>query len=417
MVNFIKTMMSNFMFMLIPPVVYFLYWSSSENRRPKFSPLIMLITLTSSMLLCMSFPYEYQDHFNFDFRHVPIVLGVLYGGPRLGALIVAIFLVYRYVIGGEGVSPGSLITVAVYLSLVYIKSRYHLDTRYKLILAVWISAAIVPIPLLLSLALTNLITFQLAFSFILFRLVQSVAICFIVYLIEFLIDHYKMQSQLQESEKMRVVSELAASVSHEIRNPLTTVKGMLQLLGANDYSKEKKQEYIKMALNELDTSINIISDYLTFSKPQLDNVKPIHLADECKKVINVLTPYANLHQVHLHFSLDPSCIILGDSQKLRQSVINLVKNCIEASKDGTVELIVQNNREGSIIQIRDTGIGMTKEQVNRLGTPYYSTKEKGTGLGSMVAFSLIKAMNGSVTVESEIGKGSRFIIAFPHRVM
>lgn len=405
------------MFMLIPPVVYFLYWTSNEKKRPKLSPLLLLVTLTGSMLLCMSFPYQYQDEYYFDFRHIPIVLGVLYGGPRLGGIILAILLGYRYVMGGEGVSPGSLIAIAVYLGLVYIKFKYQLDTRYKLILAVWISAAVFPVPLLLTLAFIKLITFKMAFAFILFRFLQSFAICFIVYLIEFLIDHYKMQSQLQESEKMRVVSELAASVSHEIRNPLTTVKGMLQLLGANDYPKEKKQEYITMALSELDTSINIISDYLTFSKPQLDNVKPIHLADECKKVINVLSPYANLHQAHLHFSLDPSCIILGDSQKLRQSLINLVKNCIEASKDGTVEIILQNKREGSVIQIRDTGVGMTKEQIQRLGTPYYSTKEKGTGLGSMVAFSLIKAMNGSVTVESELGKGTKFLISFPHREM
>jgi two-component system sporulation sensor kinase B len=222
-----------------------------------------------------------------------------------------------------------------------------------------------------------------------------------------------MQKSLQEAEKMRVVSELAASVSHEVRNPLTTVKGMLQLIGRMDYPKEKKQEFIQLALSELDTAITIISEYLTFSKPQLDDVRIIDLADECKQVVNVLTPYANLYQVRLSCSANQSAMISGDSSRLRQSLINLIKNCIEASEKGAVEIALFPKKEETVILIKDTGIGMTKEQIRRLGTPYYSTKEKGTGLGTMVAFSLIHAMNGTITVESEVGKGSLFVICFP----
>jgi two-component system, sporulation sensor kinase B len=115
----------------------------------------------------------------------------------------------------------------------------------------------------------------------------------------------------------------------------------------------------------------------------------------------------------------PTCIvdtnqqILGDSQRFRQSLFNLVKNCIEASPSGRVDVAILEIREHVVIRIKDTGVGMTSDQIQRLGIPYYSTKEKGTGLGTSVAFSIIKAMNGSIEVESEINKGSLFVISFP----
>jgi two-component system sporulation sensor kinase B len=234
-----------------------------------------------------------------------------------------------------------------------------------------------------------------------------------VYLVEFLISYFKMQKELHEIEKMVVVSQLAASVSHEIRNPLTTVKGLLQVFRERDLACEKRKSLTEVALHELETAINIISDYLTFAKPQVEKMTLLNISDELHQVMNVLTPYANMQQVTLACVVDTAQPIFGDSQQFRQCLINLVKNCIEASPNGRVDIAVLSNREHVLIRIKDNGVGMANEQIQRLGTPYYSTKEKGTGLGMMVVFSIIKAMNGTIEVESEVNMGSLFVVTFP----
>ncbi|MDR6879754.1 signal transduction histidine kinase [Bacillus sp. 3255] len=109
-------------------------------------------------------------------------------------------------------------------------------------------------------------------------------------------------------------------------------------------------------------------------------------------------------------------IIEGDRNKLRQSFINIGKNAIEAMANtgGLLEITSSSGHGGSVIvSFRDSGIGMTQEQIGRLGTPYFSSKEKGTGLGTMVSFSLIRAMKGKIRIDSEKGKGTVFEITFP----
>lgn len=104
----------------------------------------------------------------------------------------------------------------------------------------------------------------------------------------------------------------------------------------------------------------------------------------------------------------------GDAEKLRQCLLNIIKNSIESiENEGKITISLDERHGMAIILIKDTGVGMNKEQVKRLGTPYFSMKDKGTGLGLMVVFSLIKAMNGKIKVESEIGKGTCFTITIP----
>jgi two-component system sporulation sensor kinase B len=411
--NIIKSCMSNFLFICAPLLIYFLFWTKNGNRSEKSRTIVMFLCLTLSIILCLSFPYRYSNGIHFDFRQIPLVLAVLYSGPRMGGILLAIILGYRYMLGANGFLNATLVIGSGYLAIVWIKSRYPLNSPYKMMLAVFASTAAIPILLVFCMFLSDALSLQSSLHIVIFRIIQSVAACLAVYMIEFVIHHFQLQGKLQESEKMRVVSELAASISHEIRNPLTTVKGMLQVIAEKEYPQEKRQQFIRLALSEIDTAINIISDFLTFSKPQISNLQLIDLTQECNQVITLLTPYANMHQTALQTSFGEACIIQGDSQKFRQSLINLVKNSIEASPNETVDITLFAKDKSVVIEIRDTGMGMTKEQVKRLGNPYYSTKEKGTGLGTMVAFSLIKAMDGSIHVESEFGKGSTFVISFP----
>ncbi|REE92738.1 two-component system sporulation sensor kinase B [Paenibacillus taihuensis] len=414
MAQILQSIMGNFMFICIPSILYFVFWTKYGEKAGKMQKLVLLLFLGITLVLCMTFPYDYESRYRLDFRLIPLVLGVLYGGPWVGGALLAILAAYRCMIGINDGTYFSVLSAAItYLSLILIMKKVRLNNRKKLFVALIGSAVLFPVSLQVTWVSLHYIELRDTLRLTIFKVIEFSAIWVTVYLVELFCNHIRIRMELQEIEKMRVISQIAASVSHEIRNPLTTVKGLLQLFKEKELPADKRANLTDVALHELTTAINIISDYLTFAKPQIAKMTPLDLSTELQQVVSVLTPYANMQQVALTIDVDSNQPILGDSQQFRQSLINLVKNCIEASSNGKVDLTVVMRKGAVVIRIQDTGCGMTEDQIGRLGTPYYSTKEKGTGLGTMVAFSIIRAMNGTIHVESEVNKGSLFEISFP----
>jgi two-component system sporulation sensor kinase B len=144
-------------------------------------------------------------------------------------------------------------------------------------------------------------------------------------------------------------------------------------------------------------------------------MEELNVQHELSQIITFLIPTANQHSVLITAQFTPSIYVLGDRQKFSQCMLNVIKNGIESMPDGGNLLISMKKHQNKVlIEIKDTGVGMTKEQINKLGEPYYSTKgAKGTGLGMMVALSVVRAMKGTVQIKSELGKGTSFSIQFP----
>ncbi|BFH11958.1 ATP-binding protein [Paenibacillus melissococcoides] len=218
--------------------------------------------------------------------------------------------------------------------------------------------------------------------------------------------------KLQQSEKMEILSELAASVAHEVRNPLQVTRGFLQLLGGKMGTKEQK--YLNLALTELDRASEIITDFLTFAKPELDEIHILDVADELKHIEGILMPMATMHGGAIELDANPNLRIQGNSSKFKQAFINMIKNSIEAFTEKGLILVKAFEREGQvIIRIEDNGIGMDEEELKRLGEPYFSNKTKGTGLGLMVTFRIIEVMQGKMDIKSEKGVGTVITVSFP----
>lgn len=408
MVQSIQNVMGNFMFICLPSIVYLLIWMKLGPRSKKISTRTLFVLLSTSLVLCQLFPFSYDGGYHFDFRLTPLVLGTLYGGPIVGGALLAVLSLVRYLIGGIGVTIGIITAMSTFFPLVIMLRAGMWKKPLHKFITLLVSTALVP-------TLLKIVWYPWheAMVHALFRIIESAVILSCVYLIDFFIRYLRMQQEIQEMEKMKVISQIAASVSHEIRNPLTTVRGLLQVFKTRELSEDKRGYLTDVALNELQSAITIITDYLTFAKPRIEQMTLLPLQEEIQHTVQVLTPYANMHQVTLASSIENDQSILGDSQQLRQCLINLTKNSIEASQNGRVDITVRKSQHEAIICIKDTGCGMTKEQIDRLGTPYYSTKEKGTGLGTMVVFSLVKAMRGSIVVQSELGVGSLFELRFP----
>jgi len=222
----------------------------------------------------------------------------------------------------------------------------------------------------------------------------------------------KFNNDLQRSEKMGIISELAASVAHEVKNPLQVTRGFLQILG--ERSGEKEKEYLKMAITELDRASLIITDFLTFAKPEMETVDLLDLSEELEHVAGILLPLANLQNAEIILKLQAGLYVQGSSSKLKQAFINIIKNSIESlHEDGLITITLWKSGNHNIISVRDNGEGMKSSELARLGEPYYSNKSKGTGLGLMVTFRIIEAMGGGIKFHSLPGEGTEVIFKLP----
>ncbi|MNO30922.1 Sporulation kinase E [compost metagenome] len=230
--------------------------------------------------------------------------------------------------------------------------------------------------------------------------------------LEYSRDLEKFNDDLQRSEKMEIISELAASVAHEVRNPLQVTRGFLQILGERSDKKEK--EYLQMAMEELDRASLIITDFLTFAKPGVDTLDCFEVAQELRHVSGVLVPLANLQGGTIELKLQSGLQVLGSTSKFKQAFINLIKNAIESlEENGLITVSAWKSGEHIIISVQDNGEGMKMSELAHLGEPYYSNKKKGTGLGLMVTFRIIEAMDGSIHFQSRKGEGTEVIVKLP----
>ncbi|MCQ6558412.1 ATP-binding protein [Paenibacillus mendelii] len=416
MVAIYKDFTLNFFYIFFIPAVFFVITRRIRDRKWLYRISICVIYAVS-LVSSMSLPVTINGLI-YDFRAIPLTLGSLYGGVPVSIVLCLILIVYRHIMGNVNQLEYILSILPTLLIVAWIISKYAAMTVGQKVLT---SMATYFIIRMLTLATYQLLTDNAEFfmnpSFpwtLTLIVLQSLLTGAFTYLLEFMERLLRFQEEIRKTEKMKLVTSIAASVAHEVRNPLTTVRGFIQLLGKEGLSQRNRSYYQKICLEELDRAQQIISDYLTLAKPDPERIESIDIVTEIRYAANVLSSYANMQNVRIDVErCEQDIQIVGDQTKFRQALINLCKNSIEAMPEGgTLTLETGLDKINPVIYIKDTGVGMTKEQLNRLGTPFYSTKEKGTGLGTMVAFSIIRTMAGEIETTSELGKGTAFRISF-----
>ncbi|TYR79324.1 PAS domain S-box protein [Priestia megaterium] len=226
-------------------------------------------------------------------------------------------------------------------------------------------------------------------------------------------ERKKAQELLIRTEKLSVAGELAAGIAHEIRNPITAIKGFLQLLQSG--SIEKKAYYGIIAA-EIDRIEQILSELLMLAKPQAINVESKNILSLIKDVVTLLDAQANMNNVQIIIKFDHSetCVRCEENQ-IKQVCINFIKNAMEAMpKGGKLVIQIKNvNEEKLLIRFIDQGCGIPKHLLSKLGQPFYTTKKKGTGLGFMVSKQIIENHNGTVVISSKENKGTTIEVSLP----
>jgi two-component system, sporulation sensor kinase B len=412
--SIVKDFLLQITVMVIPIFIYFTFiteWVKSDRKKK----IIMSIMWGISILFCMSFPVSIGENARLELRIIPLLLGTLYGGLWPGLFLSAIIVLYRLYVG---VDVGFYNTVIVLLLtmpiILYFQESFARAKKDKRIM--------MAVGLAFYYCVIGILVFGFLRGFSIGYLkVQSIHLSFVLIVIwlftvlnDTIREIHQFRLEMQNSEKMRVIGELTSVFAHEIRNPMQVTRGFLQLLDEPDLP-EKKKGYIQLSIEELDRANEIISDFLTFGKPAINNNEKMEVGFQLQRVVNIIQSYALSHNVEIIMDIIQNGWIYANPQKFNQSLINILKNAIESMPNGGVVRITCTSADNDYykITIKDQGIGMTKTQIERLGSPFYSLKESGTGLGMMVSFQIIHSFKGKIEVHSEKDKGTEFIVMIP----
>ncbi|MFV8828876.1 ATP-binding protein [Alkalihalobacterium sp. APHAB7] len=245
----------------------------------------------------------------------------------------------------------------------------------------------------------------LIFTHILFMLIQY----------SLLKRQLKIEKKQNEMQKMELVENLAASTAHEIRNPLTGIKGLVQLL-SEKYNNENDQLYFNVIQQEVNRINTIVSELLLLGKPTAHKLSTYCAKDIIKEIEPIIHSEANFKSVDLSIEytydrLPISCV----KDHLKQVLLNLIKNALDAVSENSGQVRISLEKKGKycVIHVIDSGIGMPEDILNRVFEPFFTTKETGTGLGLVVCKRIVESYGGKIQIDSTVGKGTEVELKLP----
>ncbi|MHA7138776.1 ATP-binding protein [Rossellomorea arthrocnemi] len=412
MITLIKTLLVNITILFSFTYNANVLFPFKEKQVPHFKHKITYGLIASfGALLCMLYPIETLGKTHFDLRMIAILIATIYAGLLSGSIVLGCVIIFRYLIGGPYVMVGITVSALAFVIGILFR-KMLLNTQYKLLG----STIIFLVHSLFYITIINnyIPILHLPFYFIYFTVFYFTFVA-LVFIIEHLIRTNKQIEEMVYLDKLNMVGQMAASIAHEIRNPLATVRGFIQHL-SEDTEDEQFKRYSPLILNELDRTNKIITDYLSVARPSEFQLSTLNLERVLQDCVDLLRPFASYSNTSILFHQNGTHYIKGDEHHMKQAIMNVIKNGIESIEERgeiTIFLKEDSTRDNVVINISDTGKGMTGDELKKIGLPFYTTKTKGTGLGSMVTNKIIREMGGMIEYESELNKGTVVKIRLP----
>jgi len=220
---------------------------------------------------------------------------------------------------------------------------------------------------------------------------------------------------LQRADRLSALGTLAAGVAHEIRNPLVSVRTFIQLLPERVDDEEFRTSFRELALKEIERICELITDLLSFSRPSPADREPASLNEIASQIVRLLEPEARKRDVTITADFtDLVPIVVVHESQVKQVLMNVVLNAIQAcAGHGSVTVTTQVDAAGCVIEVADTGVGMTPEQREHMFDPFFTTKDNGSGLGLYIANRIVSDHGGRIEARPREGGGTIFTITFP----
>ena len=372
------------------------------------------VYLILSLLLYHLFTFHYSDKVGLDLRLIPFIIGSLYF--RMSPILIFIIILVQIPYGINF----NLYFVTVLYSLLgllfwFINPLFLKMAPYKRVLVATLSTYLiyfVSLEIFNSFFAYNLKT-ELWFAVI---CLPSIGVALISYIIELFEKNSDSQDELIRVVKLETIEQMSTAISHDIRNPLTTAIGYVELLGNPSLPADKRDNYLTILMEELASAERVTKSFLTFSKPSVDLQEELDIQKELNLIISLLEPLSNFHSVKVISEMHNSTKIMGNKSNFHQCVINILKYMIESSsKNNLIEINTSETKKNAVILIKDTTKILTKKQVQLMDEFYTSTisNKPNPSLNIMVAKSIIQSMTGKILIKSTPKLGTVIQMSFP----
>ncbi len=230
----------------------------------------------------------------------------------------------------------------------------------------------------------------------------------------------EMEKEIERSKRFALIGEMAAGLAHELRNPLVSLCGSIQMLQKDLELDETNERLMQIVLRGRDQLENLVKNFLLLARPNPDDREEINIKDIIDDVLESLRHSPDWHEnFKVVMELCDQTSIYGNVTEIRQALWNLVLNAVQSMSDSgrlkieTKPIILHNGNGYLDIRISDTGCGIEEDDYNKVFEPFYTTKERGTGLGLAIVNRIVESHGGKIKVESELKKGTSCILLLP----
>lgn len=400
------TMILDAILISLPLTIYLLYLAYTKTFNNKENNLLIVVTIFSVLYLLFKYTTPLYLNMPFMIINIPLIIAYLKNSKSSIIITSTIMVIYYY-----NFYQGFLFIIVLEYILYYL---FYLRFSKKIynFLALFI---------LLKIVITVILMSYMNYQFTIYIpeiLIEVIYLYIISYAVIMLVEKteevLKLHMNIKEIKQNEQIHTSLFQITHEIKNPIAVCKGYLDMFDENNPEHFKK--YIPILKDEINRTLLLLEDFLAMNKVKINkDIIDINLLIE--EVIKSIDMLCNKNNIKLTSKIiDDDIYINADYNRLTQVFINLLKNSIEAipkDKKGSININEKLKDKNLIITIKDNGKGMSKELLNKIKEPFYTTKQKGTGLGVSLSDQIIKAHNGILNYESKEGEYTKVIITLP----
>lgn len=390
---------------VFPILVYTFFIVYEENMKLEKSNIMLKISLFVSMYLALYFKKYVGLNYQISCLILPIILSYLYNEGKVALILSTLLCLHSCFSLNYNIYTSIIFFLLLYLaykkySKSNMSSKFLINSSIVLMLIYFVANLII--------SYNDIVMLDEIISLIMYSL--------IIYAINYGINESKniisLHMNLKEFEKEKNIKLNLFKITHEIKNPLTVINGYLSMFDVTDIEKSKR--YISILKNEVNRTLNLLSDFMEFTKIKVVK-KECNFNDLISDVKEVLIPFFVKKNVNYSFCVQNNIIVNMDYNRIKQVIINVIKNAVEACREsnGMVTTTAFTEEDYLIIVVKDNGIGMDKFVLDNILVPFYTTKDNGTGLGVSLSKEILEAHGGTINYDSVKEKYTTCKITIP----
>lgn len=400
-----------FVFLFFPITCYLIYITHLSNMDRKEQSILLDISLISALFLIIRYIND-KSIYILLFYNIPLLIAYLKGKiPTIIALSITIVFFYNLYISIPLIilSLEYLLYFIIYLYISKYKSK---STNY------------INIFVAIKIFMISFIIFYIInpngsiISNLIYLIITSTLFIVFTYLSLFLFekgeDITNLYSIMKESKKDKLLFESLSKLTHELKNPISVCKGYLEIIDKNGYQKAPK--YLPIISSEIERSLSVINDFSSLGKLKELNKEEVDLQVLLEEIITILNPLFKKYNANIYLNVKQDIYLSLDYLRMKQVFVNILKNALEARKEEeplNVLIEVKKSLKAIKITIKDNGIGMDKNTLDRITEIFYTTKANGNGLGVVLSKEIVEMHNGTITYKSQKDKGTTVTITLP----